>query len=877
LTGNESFIVKKNTRMDVLRNNETCLNEKIDMDDVNGLNSLPSANDDRERKTRLESQISNNSGTTLEDECDMLGQVDDVNDSFFTKGRDLQSTSVNHKYTEGEKEILGSYDSQDYLPPHCAAYTTWLGEQPARLDWDRWVMMGLIGFCTGITGFILHQVIDIIADTKWKIAKDFISDKRNELGVAWITTTAYSSLFLLISSAIVVFLRPSAAGSGMPELIGFLNGTMIRHIFNLKTYVVKFFSCALAVGAGMPVGPEGPMIHLGSMVGAGISQFQSKTLGIKLPFFERFRNSEDRRNFISAGAAAGIASAFGAPVGGLLFAMEEVSSFWNMKLSWQVFFCSMVSAFTTDLFNSSFQGFTYTGGFGQFKTGQYILFQIDSGIDLNILGLIPSMILGVLGGLFGSLFIFMNLKFARFRLRAMSYITNQKYLKLIRLMEPLTIMVITTTLSILIPSAFSCTPLNCVLGINEESGEMVCQNPLGGGNAESQVVAKPTVEKYTCPGNKTELQNGTVIYNGSYNQAATLFFVTGEHAIQHLFSRNTHLEFDYAPLVIFFLFYFFLACWAAGTQISCGLVVPMLLIGGLYGRILGRIAVDLFGVQTGAYWQWMDPGAFALLGGVSFFGGVTRLTMSLAVIMVEITNDIQFLLLIIVTILFAKWTGDFFTHSLYHSFLEFRCIPFLDAEPVLIKENGKAANLETHTAKEVMTGNVKTLEEVENLEHIVDLLQSTVHGGFPVVSKENTFLGLITRFDLMTILCKAFTSRAFENVTDIIDINVEYEEFNKMRGHKLSDPKLTKELLSQAQKTSGRSEVKVDLRKYVNKSAMSVPERFSLHRTYNIFRSLGLRHLTIVNNNFHVTGIITRKDLMGFSIEEKLLNNKILS
>ncbi len=42
-----------------------------------------------------------------------------------------------------------------------------------------------------------------------------------------------------------------------------------------------------------------------------------------------------RRNFISAGAAAGIASAFGAPVGGLLFAMEEVSSFWKNRLSWQ--------------------------------------------------------------------------------------------------------------------------------------------------------------------------------------------------------------------------------------------------------------------------------------------------------------------------------------------------------------------------------------------------------------------------------------------------------------------------------------------------------------------------------------------------------------
>ena len=46
-------------------------------------------------------------------------------------------------------------------------------------------------------------------------------------------------------------------------------------------------------------------------------------------------------------------------------------------------------------------------------------------------------------------------------------------------------------------------------------------------------------------------------------------------------------------------------------------------------------------MQTHKYWAWMDPGAFALLGSVSFFGGVTRLTMSLTVIMVEITNDIH--------------------------------------------------------------------------------------------------------------------------------------------------------------------------------------------------------------------------------------------
>lgn len=113
----------------------------------------------------------------------------------------------------------------------------------------------------------------------------------------------------------------------------------------------------------------------------------------------------------------------------------------------------------------------------------------------------------------------------------------------------------------------------------------------------------------------------------SYNQAATLFFGTGEGAIHHLFSRNTHLEFDYASMVVIIMVYFALACWTAGTAISSGIVVPMLLIGALYGRILGRVMVDIAGVRHGDYWDWIDPGAMSLLGAVSFFGGVSRLTM----------------------------------------------------------------------------------------------------------------------------------------------------------------------------------------------------------------------------------------------------------
>ena len=61
-------------------------------------------------------------------------------------------------------------------------------------------------------------------------------------------------------------------------------------------------------------------------------------------------------------------------------------------------------------------------------------------------------------------------------------------------------------------------------------------------------------------------------------------------------------------------------------------------IGGLFGRIVGRGLVDIIGIDHilgNRYWMWIDPGAFALIGAASFFGGVARLTMSLTVIMVR--------------------------------------------------------------------------------------------------------------------------------------------------------------------------------------------------------------------------------------------------
>jgi len=54
-----------------------------------------------------------------------------------------------------------------------------------------------------------------------------------------------------------------ASSSGVPEVIGFLNGIVVKKHFSLVACIIKFISCSLGVSAGLPIGPEGPMVTIG--------------------------------------------------------------------------------------------------------------------------------------------------------------------------------------------------------------------------------------------------------------------------------------------------------------------------------------------------------------------------------------------------------------------------------------------------------------------------------------------------------------------------------------------------------------------------------------------------------------------------------------
>ncbi|KAI0238342.1 Chloride channel protein D [Lamellibrachia satsuma] len=453
--------------------------------------------------------------------------------TFFEQGRELEGFNKNHKYTEEELEMLSSFESHNYLPFHSVIYKEWLKANPVpKLDWDMWFTVSLIGVAVGVIGFLLHETVEVITHFKWIHALHHI--QHGELWKAWAWVMGYSIVLVISSSSLVVFMRPSAAASGIPTLISFLNGTIIPNIFTLDVMMVKFVSCCFAVASGLPVGPEGPMIHLGSLIGAGVSQYKSDLFNIKLSYFERFQTP-------NPGAAAGVASAFHAPIGALLFCMEELSSFWNIKLALQIFFCAMISTVTTDFLQSCFSKLRYNGMLGLLVTGN--IFKLDVALTLNIAVFIPAALLGAIGGLLGAAFTIMHLKIIRLRRRMYIYIKHKSLQNIVKVFEPVVIMTIVASMSVLAPALFPCTEYRCSISSAHNATEVIthCVN-----SASSNVVHTTTkMVTYMCnPGvfidkgnvtwtNKTYSENSTYYevahgkglsggISGSYKQSADL-------------------------------------------------------------------------------------------------------------------------------------------------------------------------------------------------------------------------------------------------------------------------------------------------------------------------------------------------------------------
>ncbi len=192
----------------------------------------------------------------------------------------------------------------------------------------------MIGLSTGSCAFLLTQCIQLVDGYRKNLLL-------NHNPFTYVLVCTVGCFF---SALLVAVFAPLARGSGMPEVIAYLNGIRCEHVFRFREMSIKFISNIFAVGFGLPMGQEGPMVAFGAALGAGIGRGRFAPLNIRnfCNFSPQFQNSKDLQDFVSGGVAAGVSAAFNAPVGGLLFAMEEVSSFWRAKLTWLIFCACMV-------------------------------------------------------------------------------------------------------------------------------------------------------------------------------------------------------------------------------------------------------------------------------------------------------------------------------------------------------------------------------------------------------------------------------------------------------------------------------------------------------------------------------------------------------
>lgn len=169
----------------------------------------------------------------------------------------------------------------------------------------------LIGVLAGVVAAMFHLALDEVIDSREEIL--------DALGGGWeaiLVSVCLSAGMALLAAALVRYVARDTAGSGIPEVESAVEGA--REMKWFRTLWVKFTGGLLALGSGLVLGREGPTIHLSAAVAQGVA--------------EQFDLSDrDRRGLLAAGAAAGLAAAFNAPLAAVMFVSEEMRRHFPFK------------------------------------------------------------------------------------------------------------------------------------------------------------------------------------------------------------------------------------------------------------------------------------------------------------------------------------------------------------------------------------------------------------------------------------------------------------------------------------------------------------------------------------------------------------------
>ena len=375
------------------------------------------------------------------------------------------------------------------------------------------------------------------------------------------------------SSAVMI--EPMSGGSGIPEVKCFLNGIDLPRINDFKTGVCKILGVIGSVSAGLPVGKEGPMVHSGAVVAATVSK-------------GRVKDDKKRRDYVACGSAAGVCTAFSAPIGGFLFAFEEGASYWSQPLTFRAFYTSGWAIATLYIWKTIGAEFGQVGFDKLFSFGNFSFNGDASSYAVWELGVF--ILIGCMGGLIGAIFNDTNERITHWRMKYVNHTPARRFIEVMCISSLVSICMFT------VPYYWKiCQPLPDATGVDAQQVELISR-----------------LNQFNCEENE-------------FNPTASLFLVDGNDAIKLLFHMHHH-TFPLVSLILFFLFYIALATLTYGIAVPSGLFVPSLLSGAAFGRLVGNVFYELSPRN-----KFATSNVYSLIGAAAVLGGMARMTISLTV------------------------------------------------------------------------------------------------------------------------------------------------------------------------------------------------------------------------------------------------------
>ncbi|KAI0744009.1 Cl-channel protein [Daedaleopsis nitida] len=667
---------------------------------------------------------------------------------------------------------------------------------------QSWFVVTLVGIAIGVNAALISIATEWLSDIKmgycsdgWWLNQQFCCweiESADEdtceawhqwsdvMPARWAIYVLFAAALSFVAAHLVRSLAKYAAGSGISEIKCIIAGFIMKGFLGFWTFLIKSVTLPLVIASGLSVGKEGPSVHVACCIGNLIAGM----------FRGVSRSQMKMREILTASSAAGVAVAFGSPIGGVLFSIEEMSSVFSIKTMWRSFFCALVATVTLSAMNP-------------YRSGKLVLFQVTYDRDWHFFEIIFFVILGIFGGLYGAFVVKFNLKVAAFR---------KQYLGNHAIAEAVTLATITAMIGWFNHFMRIDMTESMAILFRECDGaadyDHLCQSAYQWPMVNSLFLA-------------TVLRIGLVVI--SY-----------------------------------------------GCKVPAGIFVPSMAVGATFGRMVGIMVKAVYNAypKSGIFAvcppdvPCITPGTYALLGAAAALSGVMRLTVTVVVIMFELTGALTYILPTMIVLLVTKAVGDFLgTTGIADEMIRFNGFPFLEKDDY-------AYNV---PVSRVMRMDLQTLP-VSGLtvKEIEEILAGTGVKGFPLISTDGRriLMGFIDRSDLLHILDKARIVQDVRPDTPVtfasdLEDHEDVEFSGVAPGPALGvDEDVSMEIMESTATTDV-----LKLWPWVNQTPLTVSPQLPLEIVMQIFKRMGPR-VILVENHGELVGLVTVKDVLRFTTSE---------